>query len=219
MNLMHLKKRRRHGGGDAGYWPGYVGALINVVLSLMFLAAMLAVGSFIVGLDFSRKTLLSAMKASVEQAARISKERLEKSSSAPFVFFDVEGTEAPASSNEVGIEPPGGRENQGLLQVKFTGDALALNDTVRNELGNGLRDLLRTHPDATLVVWAVSDTDPRYQRASFLRVMALREALIGAGAESRRIVTRIVTGKNTTADGQIVYVLVRSTNQNEHHEQ
>jgi hypothetical protein len=214
MSLARLQKRRRHGSHGDGYWPAYVDALINVVLNLMFLVAMLAVGSFVLGMEIARKILLQPLQAPVRNVTRILDDAPpEQGRGRSFITIDVVGSTEQGGSKMVRIDRVRSIQNQSLLHVKFTRDALQLSDSIRIDLIPRLREILLLNPGASFSVWAVSEADPQAQRVSFLRVMALREALNRVGIENSRIVTRILPGTNTAVDGQLVYVLVRS-NQN-----
>ncbi len=210
MSLARLHKKRRHGMHSDGYWPGYVDALINVVLNLMFLVSILAVGSFSMVIEISRKVLMPAMQASVEKVTHIVDDVRTTGTEGALITINVVESATPKELQAVSIDRVRTIESQTLMQVKFAAGALQLNDSTRADLIPHLRDLLQKNPGASLAVWAVSDADPQSRRASFMRVMALRDALKLAGAENNNVVTRILPGTNTRTDGQLVYVLVRS---------
>jgi hypothetical protein len=203
--------RRRRLASSSGYWPGYVDALVNVVLNLMFLAAMLAVGSFVLGIEISRKILVPTIQTSVEKVQRLIDETLEEKKGSSSSTIEVIDSSPPETSQSVKIDRVRSIENQTVLHVKFDADALQLNDSIRVNLIPRLHEILQLNPGASFTVLAVSETDPQARRISFMRVMALREALNKAGVENSRVVTRILQGTNTTTNGQLVYVLVRST--------
>lgn len=52
-NQARKSRRRGRSGQDEGFWAGYVGALVNVVLTLLFLVAVLAAGSYVLGVEAS----------------------------------------------------------------------------------------------------------------------------------------------------------------------
>lgn len=213
MSLLRLQKKRRPGMHSDGYWPGYVDALINVVLNLMFLVAILAVGSFVLGMEISRQVLLPAIQESLKNVT-CAVDDVRTIGTGPIVItINSVDSAAPKESQSVKIDRVRSMEDrETLLQVKFDADALELNDLTRADLISRLHDLLQQNPGASLTVWAVSDGDPQSRRVSFMRVMALRDALIRAGAEKSKVMTRLLPGTNTGTDGQLVYVLVHYDN-------
>ncbi len=211
MSLLWMQQRRRRSSGIDTYWPGYVDALVNVVLNLMFLVAMLAVGSFVLGLEISRHVITPELQTSIEQVRRIVDNAVTTGTTGPARTIDVVSTPAPETSPSIRIERVRSVEEQPLLHVKFAPDALQMTDSIRTDLAPRLRELMQKNPGATFTIWAVSGAEPQARRISFMRIMALREALNAAGIDNSRIVTRILPGTNTTTEGQLVYVLMRST--------
>lgn len=208
--LLMQQKRRRSAHSDS-YWPGYVDALVNVVLNLMFLVAMLAVGSFVLGLEISRTISMPAMQKAMEKVRRIVDDSPIDGTSGSSNTIEVVDSPSPDASRSIRIAQVRNVENQTLLHVKFTANALRLNDSIRVDLIPRLREISRLDPEASFSIWAVSDADPQSRRVSFMRIMALKEALNNAGVQNSRVATRILQGTNTTTNGQLVYVLVRST--------
>ena len=206
-----VRLKRRHGAAGDGYWPGYVDALVNVVLNLMFLAAMLAVGSFVLGLEISRKILMPAMQNTIENVRQIMDQTQLDSRKGQSSTIEVIDSPASRPSPSVQIDRVRSVDSQTFLHVKFAADALQLSDSTRINMIPRLRELLEKNPEASFAVWAVSEADPQSRRVSFMRIMALRDALNKAGIENNRISTRILPGANTSTDGQLVYILVRST--------
>ena len=211
MSLLWMQQRRRRSSGIDSYWPGYVDALVNVVLNLMFLVAMLAVGSFVLGLEISRHVIIPEVQTSFEKVRQIVDVALTTGATGPSKTIEVLDTPSPDTSPSTRVDRVRSVDNQTLLQVKFAPDALQMSDSLRTDLTPRLQELMLKNPGATVTVWAVSGADPQSRRISFMRIMALREALNAAGIENSRVVTRILPGTNTTANGQLVYVLVRST--------
>lgn len=208
------KSSRRRGVQSEGFWAGYVGALVNVVLTLLFLVAVLAAESYVLGVEFSRKIVASALEASRQKLLREPEARPDVDRRIEPETIEVVEVPLPETSRQVRIDTIRSVERQELLQVRFPSESLELNDVARQALLPRFREFQRQSPGAVYTVWALSDADPQNRRVSFIRIMALRKALAEAGIENNRVVTRILPGRSTTLDGQLVYVLVRVTTMN-----
>lgn len=224
MSRAQARQYRRRGMQDGTYWPGYVDALINVVLNLMFLVAMLAVGSFVMGMQISRTVMAPVTEAPTRKEQKSAPVVDEVITIGPredaATTIDVIDSTAPYASWGIRVDQERNVENQALLQIRFAPDALRLTDSSRVNLLPRLRRLSQQHPGASFAIWAVSGPDPEARRVSFMRIMALREAMNSSGIDNRRLVTRILQGSNKGTSGQLVYVLVRPTqNKNETDEQ
>lgn len=191
-------KRRRHVHGADSYWPGYVDALTNVVLNLLFLIAIFATGVFALGMAAAKRKA-SAPEVPV-QVVQL-----------PISSEEVRIRVAPAEmlgSGRVTLESVRRVDDQSLVQVGFSADAVSITESDRRSLWSQLKPLLLEHPQAQLLLWAVVDVDDAsYRRAAYLRVMALRDWLVASGVETGRIHTRLVPGGTDRRSGQVVYVL------------
>jgi len=193
------------GGGD--FWPGFVDALTNVVIAMVFVIVVLAIA-----LSFSAQMLAKRMAAKIaEQQAELGKarqvviapaaetERLQ--SSAPLVDtkapqrtrIAVAGNEAAlaASAASAKLKPV-----EHYLQLDFAPGALTVDATAAKALGDALAPLtqrLTESPRLRLEVVAIGPEIhlSENQRAAFIRAMAVRNELLGQGIAGDRIVTRI----------------------------
>lgn len=199
MSGLIQRRKRRHKEHSEGYWPGYVDALTNVVLNLLFLVAILAAGVFSLGMEASRKALLPAageLQRRVNQVLGRAATSIEVGK--PAAVPDVLHVKLDAVRQE------GGRI---LLQITFDGDALVLGAADKAVLLPQIKAEYARLEHASVAVWTVSDADPGNQRASYMRVMAVRDHLGEAGVDVRQVVTRILPGASQDRHVQRVYVV------------
>ena len=201
------------GGGD--YWPGFVDALTNVVIAMVFVIVVLAIA-----LSFSAQMLAKRMAAKIaEQQAELGKARqvvvapqaqVERPSVSPPLVdsqtpqrtrIPVAGNEAapPASAAAARVKPA-----ERYLQLDFAPGALTLDEKAAKALGEALAPLkarLAESPKTRLEVVALGPEIhlSENQRAAFIRAMAVRNELLNQGIASERISTRIDTKGNAVA--------------------
>lgn len=196
------------GGGKGGdYWPGFVDALTNVVIAMVFVIVVLAIA-----LSFSAQILAKRMAAKIaEQQAELGRARQaliapaaekERAGGAPPVIesqapqrtrIAVAGNEAAlsASAATAKVKPA-----ERFLQLDFAPGALTVDAAAAKALGEALAPLkqrLIESPALRLEVVAIGPEIhlSENQRAAFIRAMAVRNELLGQGIAGDRIVTRI----------------------------
>lgn len=192
-------------GGD--FWPGFVDALTNVVIAMVFVIVVLAIA-----LSFSAQMLAKRMAAKIaEQEAELGRARQaivapasekEKPGGTPPVVetqapqrtrIAVAGNEAAlaASAAAAKVKPA-----ERYLQLDFAPGALTVDEKAAKALGEALAPLkarLAESPALRLEVVAIGPEIhlSENQRAAFIRAMAVRNELLGQGIEGSRIVARI----------------------------
>lgn len=229
-----VRKLRRHHPHSEGYWPGYVDALTNIVLNLLFLVAVLAAGVFSLGMQASRnaQNMVEAMETvqleevpevpspapEVPQLPPLSavpglgqeSQPLRQEREALVIDAGVQSGAQKRTNNlepEVWVQDAQEQDSHALLRVRFKGEVVRVSEADSASLVERLRALRARYPQASVVVWAVSDADPGNRRATFLRVMAIRDQLPAVGVEMQQVLTRIIPGSSALKQGQEVYVL------------
>jgi hypothetical protein len=182
----------RSGSGHGhGYWPGYVDALVNVVLNLIFLAAILAVGGFTLGLESSRRRLLES-KAQ-EQTSRVTAERTSP-------------TEVPKPKPKPTVQT-GSNVRGAQLGLRFAGNTVRL-DERSHEL---LKRELRRQFEQGVLYWQVTiETDVNdnlQRRAAYLRMMAVRSVFLEVGIDPVRFDLRMQAAKAAGVGAQMVRIV------------
>ncbi|MEO6281046.1 hypothetical protein [Roseateles sp.] len=196
------------GGGKGGdYWPGFVDALTNVVIAMVFVIVVLAIA-----LSFSAQILAKRMAAKIaEQQAELGRarqaligpaaEKEKPAAGGPLIEtkapqrtrIAVAGNEAAlaASAATAKVKPV-----DRYLQLDFAPGALTVDAAAAKALGEALAPLkqrLTESPTLRLEVVAIGPEIhlSENQRAAFIRAMAVRNELLGQGIAGDRIVTRI----------------------------
>jgi len=195
----------KSGGGD--YWPGFVDALTNVVIAMVFVIVVLAIA-----LSFSAQLLAKRMAAKIaDQQAELDRARVVSRAPAALVERPPSGapvdaqapvrTRIAVAGNETALAAsataPRMKAADRFLQLDFAPGALTLDKaaTVAFALGLApLRERLGNAPAGYRL--AVVATGPEIhlsenQRAAYIRAMTVRNQLLEQGVPAARIATRI----------------------------
>jgi hypothetical protein len=151
------------------YWPGYVDALVNVVLNLLFLAAILAVGSFTQGLENSRKVLKEM--SGVDDTARKT-----TGDTAP---------RSPAESRSQMRDQAPSREELKLI-LHFADYTVRLDDSARERLKRELQRQISQGVQYWQVSIDADVEDNTQRRAAYLRMISLRSVFLEVGIDPSR---------------------------------
>lgn len=188
------------GSGANAYWPGFVDALTNVVIAMIFVVVVLAISlSFaaqMMGKKLAEK-LIEEHKAKVAQApprpdlpAQLP---AQESSLSSTTRIEVAGSEAAASAPTAAV-----RQLRNTLQLDYTSAAITLNpeatDRFKAAVGGMGASLGQRRVEIVAGGPAMSLSDN--QRAAYLRVMSVRNLLLELGVPADRIAVRIDTEVN-----------------------
>lgn len=212
------------GGAKNDYWPGFVDALTNVVIAMVFVIVVLAIA-----LSFSAQLLAQRLAAKIaEQENQLGKARaalqgrpadVEKPAAprAPGAMavdaqvatrtrIAVAGNEAAASAAAAVVKPA-----ERYLQLDFAAGALTLDPAAAEALTQALAPVqqrLAEQPGARVSVVALGPDLhlSENQRSAFIRAMAVRNHLLSQGIAGDRIATRIDTQSRTATPAVAVRV-------------
>jgi len=206
------------GGGD--YWPGFVDALTNVVIAMVFVIVVLAIA-----LSFSAQMLAKRMAAKIaEQQAELGRARAavtapaavreQPPGGAPVIDTPTaQRTRIAVAGNEAALAASAAaaklKPAEHYLQLDFAPGALTVDAVAAKALGEALAPLKQRLAEAPALRLEVVALGPEIhlsenQRAAFIRAMAVRNELLGQGIAGSRIVTRI--DMNTAAPAPAVAV-------------
>jgi hypothetical protein len=188
------------GGKTANYWPGFVDALTNVVIAMVFVIVVLAIAlSFAAQLMGKRiaeqmvKQHTAAAAASAVAAAQAhtpAQEAAPRSELPGRTHITVRGNEGAASA-------AGGhlRNIGNLLQLDFADAALTLDSAAAQRLRDALAAGKAAAPQARVQIVAIGPALEltENQRSAYVRVMAVRNELLDQGYAASRIGVRIDT--------------------------
>lgn len=194
------------------YWPGYVDALTNVVLNLLFMVAIFTMGVFSLGLQSSRLTEILAQMSATKSALQGNQtDEVPAMQKRAAVQIHV-NTNAKSSLPEQGVSmtPVQQTSERVLAQIGFEAESVLISDSTKEVL-KPLRDALKVAKvqGQHFVVWgAMNLRDPEQRRATYLRVMATRDWLVAEGVDAQLIETRLLPGATNRLSGQNIYVLI-----------
>ena len=189
------------GKGDANsYWPGFVDALTNVVIAMIFVVVVLAIS-----LSFAAQLMAKKM---AEQYIQEHNKKPDKDAQPPPPPEPPDAgiklnQRIAVAGNEKPVAPkPSQLKSQGnVLQLDYAPGAVTLDAAATGELKKALA--ARAADMASLRVQLVaSGPDMAFtdnQRAAFLRVMEVRNALIDAGFGADRIEMNVDTQRDARA--------------------
>ncbi len=194
------------------YWPGFVDALTNVVIAMIFVVVVLAIS-----LSFAAQMM---GKKLAEQYIKEHTEKLAKTSPAPPATPVAQEATPPdtsgATTTRIAVAaapqasspaPAQVRNNRNRLQLDYAPDAFTLDTSAEAKLRESLNaqvggsaaqqrvELVARGPDL-----ALSDN----QRAAYVRLMAVRNTLLDLGFSAERVTVRIDTDAPATAPSVFV---------------
>lgn len=187
------------GSGANAYWPGFVDALTNVVIAMIFVVVVLAISlSFaaqMMGKKLAEKLIQEHQAKSAQAQAPPAtppppQPQLQESALDKTTRIAVAGNEAAASSAGGAV-----RQVRNTLQLDYAASAITLDAAAADRfkaavaaLGGNLAQR-RVQIVASGPGMALSDN----QRAAYLRVMAVRNTLLELGLSADQIDVRIDT--------------------------
>jgi len=204
--------KRKFDLAETNYWPGYVDALTNVVLNLLFMVAIFTMGVFALGLQSSRLTEMLAHMSSVKSALQAEKaDELPTLLKRASVQIHV-NTNAKSMLPEQGVSlaPVQKNAERVLAQIEFEAESLVISESAKSAL-QPLRETLKgtsLHANRWVVWGSMNLQDPEQRRATYLRVMAIRDWLVAEGVDAQLIETRLLPGATNRLSGQNIYVLI-----------
>lgn len=191
------------GSGANAYWPGFVDALTNVVIAMIFVIVVLAISlSFaaqMMGKKLAEK-LIEEHKAKTAQAPPAATPPPAQLQAAPSAL--VKTTRIAVVGNEVAASAPAAalRQVRNTLQLDYAATAITLDTAAADRFKAAVVALGSLGQRRVEVVaggpgMAIGDN----QRAAYLRVMALRNQLLELGVAPDRIDVRIDTAADLPA--------------------
>jgi outer membrane protein OmpA-like peptidoglycan-associated protein len=184
------------GSGANAYWPGFVDALTNVVIAMIFVVVVLAIS-----LSFAAQMMGKKLAAKIiqEHTAKLAQAPPASAAPAPPVAEStLPGTTriAVAGNERAASAPPSRvKKANNTLQLDFQPGALTLDPEAAERFKAAVsalgKDAARKRAEVVATGPAMSMSDN--QRAAFTRVMAVRNALLEMGFDADRIQVRIAT--------------------------
>ncbi|MCV2355708.1 hypothetical protein LNV09_16305 [Paucibacter sp. B2R-40] len=190
------------GKGDANsYWPGFVDALTNVVIAMIFVVVVLAISLSFAAQLMGKKLAEKYIKEHATETVKPppgSPEQAPLSAQQKPVdtqHITVAGNESAAKGATAKIS----QRQATALQLDYAAGALTL-DPAALDL---LKSALAVVPDAATKRVQLSASGPdmaltENQRAAFLRAMAVRNVLLDAGFTPAHISMSVDTARVTT---------------------
>ena len=199
---------------SVNFWPGYVDAISNLVLNLLFLVMILCLAIFVMSqLPQQPSTAHPGAPSSVPQETRSEEARPEWG-----VKLSTGGkTEVVQKRAEIEVRPspqgqlPGAVEiksqtvsDQGVyLELHYLADALELTEAAQQALREQLQPLLKQGFSQWDVVVVTDTAFASMRRSALLRILRVREALQAPELSGLRSQTRIESG-GTPATSAVV---------------
>jgi hypothetical protein len=192
---------------EQSYWPGYVDAIINVVLNILFIVALFTLALSTV--EFSPPKVVQSTpdttpapqgaqpEKAVEELAQqvplqiaISARAYKSQLSNPTEANDLAGS---AATKLVTWDTRKLEEGAQLVTVTFDEKVAEIPPPQGRAFSTALRDLGREAPKGQWLIWLSSDTrQASASRLAYLRVLSVRSVLVEAGVSPEFIQTRII---------------------------
>ncbi len=187
------------GSGANAYWPGFVDALTNVVIAMIFVVVVLAISLSFAAQLMGKRIAEKFIQEHQAKAAQASPATPPPATPAPQAAPSVltKTTRIAVAGNETPALAAGGavRQVRNTLQLDYAASAITLDAAAADRfkaavaaLGGNLAQR-RVQIVAGGPGMAISDN----QRAAYLRVMAVRNTLLELGVGADHIDVRIDT--------------------------
>lgn len=211
-------------GGEVNYWPGFVDALSNVVLTLIFVLVVFVFALVMASnkVDQKYKEILDAhekkikmvevSEESIEEAEelrkklqeaesqiRVLEKKLENMPDDPDQEIDILDSGLSKTAKAV-VE----NEAKNKVSLKFSSSIVNMDEDSQKKLSDQLvkyQDILKdTNKKVLLKAYLDSDTYSIGQRLAYYRILEIRNFLISqAGVSPAQISSKIVDGKGKRA--------------------
>jgi hypothetical protein len=220
----------RHGDSDGSdiFWPGYVDAVTNLVLNLLFLLTIMTVAVFMFALELGRASkggpVDSSTASSKPNTEAISRKVIDPTQENIALKREIERLNALLAQRVSDKIQPGGlaktidvtaavpKPATGLdkalasnfdVIVRFTDDAIAFTPEEHERLLDTLKPVVTRGKSEIYVEVPVGFSEAK--RMGFYRAMAVRNLLIEMEMPKENIIVSVQEGKNN-ADASLVKV-------------
>ena len=202
---------------SANYWPGFVDALSNMVLAMIFVVLVLALAmgmySTLAAEALSKRYQAEATAAEALAAPRVPAPQVDAAAAQqpgkpppgelqPTARLRVRSPEKPASAAATLTTV---RRQLNALIIEFDSQAVALDERTTRSLTQALgaaEDLLRTG-SVEIVASAPAGFLTEGQQISFFRAMAVRNYLLERGMNADRITVRVLDEASGAEMGEV----------------
>lgn len=207
------------------FWPGYVDAVTNLVLNLLFVLTIMIVAVFMFALELSRHKEQAIAAVVAEHKTKTEDVMQEKEQEIAELQKEVERLKANAQlQNKAILQAPSSTqqkvatvktllpkpekdidkllEDGGGVLVKFVADAVTLNEAEVEQVQKLLKPIVaRGH--AKLIVDAPAGFSEA-KRIALYRVMAVRNELIKMGVPPAKLEVKIREGKSNADNSKVL---------------
>ena len=187
---------------NVNYWPGFVDAIMNVLLNILFMLCIMAFGLGLV----QNKVRESANASDTPKDTNA--KNTSKDSPKPLTFpneemiatFDITQIKLKASPTQgLAVSPAlasvsATLSEQNTVALEFTQNSPQMSQGLKEHIKTLLPQIAQTHD--TIVVWAVDNEEiPNTNKLLFRHLMTVRNALIESGITPNRIEVHMVPGE------------------------
>lgn len=222
-----METRHEDSDGSDIFWPGYVDAVTNLVLNLLFLLTIMTVAVFMFALELGRASKGGADKSLVssKQSAAVSAKATDPAKENIELKREIQRLNAmlaqrvPQQDQASGLaktvdvtstvpQPPTGIAktvvSDFVVEVRFTEDAVAFTPDERERLLESLKPIVANGKSTIFV--AVPAGFSEAKRMGFYRAMAVRNLLLELQMPKQNINVTVLEGDN---DANAALVKVR----------
>ena len=190
------------------FWPGYVDAISNLVLNLLFLVMILCLAVFVMSQNTQRSTRAGSTssvpkEAQYEESQPDRGTRLSSGGKTETVQKKAEIEVRPSPQGDklgaVRIQSQTISEQGAYLEVHYLEDALDLSPAAAQSVRDRLLPLLRDGYSQWELVVVTDTAYAAMRRGALLRLLRLREALQHIELPGLKTNTRIESGGTTSS--------------------
>ena len=205
---------------ESSYWPGYVDALTNIVLNLLFMVGIFAIGIFSMSIELALhpKSKNPDSQEQIQEATLTDEAKFENKASPLFRFtktlrieeMKLEDVKSIAHKEKVEMSLTEST-NYTLFKFVFPKEIFALSEETLKNLTREVNQR-KSEKASSWSIWSsINLNDPMARRSAYVRSMSVRGVLLKTGVDPNDIDIRLFPVEDSKDSNiQTVNLLVKN---------
>jgi hypothetical protein len=208
---------------ESSYWPGYVDALTNIVLNLLFMVGIFAIGIFSMSIELAlhpkSKNPDPQEQAPPQANVPTTTDATQGSGNAAPMYFVTKtlriedpGAVVKVANKKAGVEMTVTKSSSyALVKFIYPEDVFALSEEVLKNLTREVNQRKAEKASSWSIWSSINLSDPMARRGAYVRSMAVRAVLLKTGVDPNAIDIRLFPVEDAQdSKSQTVNLLVKN---------
>lgn len=200
--LVGVSMSKRRSVAEHNYWPGYVDALTNIALNLLFLVAIFVIGVGALGMIASKKSASSNDGSAPQRGVEVVKSVIRQ------IIIRAPEVGGGAGRSKVELELVEHDSKSRVVKLGFGDGAFLLEGEQQSEISKRLMPELSADALKIEITTRISADDALLVRGAMTRLLSVRNMLLRSGVPSDRIEVRIVPDEGGGQIGQNIFLKI-----------